>query len=98
MTVQDVLIDEAQADSKDGAAGRDDSIDDAELLFEIVTQYGEGRSVDQGGASTEHNPVGEVQNLNTLVEPGRETHAHCGQHRAEDGGQSETNFVTQDAD
>ena len=45
MILQDVLIDEAESDSEEGAAGGDNAVDNAQLLPEVVTQDCEGRCV-----------------------------------------------------
>ena len=65
--LQDVLVDEAQPDGEDRAAGSDDPVDDAHPLLEVVAQDCEGGGVDQAGSGPKHDAVGEVQNLN-LVE------------------------------
>lgn len=70
MSIEDVLINEAQTDGEDRAASRHDPIDDPELLLEVVAQYGEGGGVDQRGPGAEHEAVRQVENLNPLVEPG----------------------------
>ena len=65
--LQDVLVDEAQPDGEDRAAGGDDPVDDAHPLLEVVAQDGEGGGVDQAGSGTKHDAIGEVQYLH-LVE------------------------------
>ena len=92
---QDVLVDEAQPDGEHGAPGRHDPVDDPELLLEVVPEDGEGGSVDQGGPGAKHDAVGQVEDLDPLVEPGGQTHAYRGQDGAQDGGQPQTDLVTE---
>ena len=63
MVLQDVLVDEAQADGEDGAAGGDDAVDDAHPLLEVVAEDGERGRVHQAGSGTEHDAIREVQDL-----------------------------------
>ena len=64
--LQDVLVDEAQPDGEDRAAGGDDPVDDAHPLLEVVAEDGEGGGVDQAGSGTKHDAIGEVQNLHLV--------------------------------
>ena len=66
VVLQDVLVDEAQADGEDGAAGGDDAVDDAHPLLEVVAKDGEGRGVDQASSGPKHDAIGEVQNLHLV--------------------------------
>ena len=61
--LEDVLVDEAQPDGEDGAAGGDDPVDDAHPLLEVVAEDGEGGRVDQASSGPKHDAIGEVQNL-----------------------------------
>jgi hypothetical protein len=45
MSLQDVLIDEAESDSEEGAAGGDNAVDNTQLLSEVVAQDSEGGCV-----------------------------------------------------
>ena len=58
--LQDVLIDEAQPDGEDRAAGGDDPVDDAHPLLEVVAEDGERGRVNQAGPGTEHDAIREV--------------------------------------
>ena len=64
--LQDVLVDEAQPDGEDRAAGGDDPVDDAHPLLEVVAEDGEGGGVDQAGSGPKHDAVGEVQYLHLV--------------------------------
>ena len=63
MVLQDVLVDEAQADGEDGTARGDDAVDDAHPLLEVVAEDGERGCVHQAGSGTEHDAICEVQDL-----------------------------------
>ncbi len=47
-------------DGEDGASGGDDSVDQAQVPLEVVTQDHQGGSVGQGRAAAEQDPVGET--------------------------------------
>ena len=97
VSLKNILIDEAESNGEDRAASSDDTIDDTQLPLEVVPEDGEGGGVDQGGPGAEHDPVGEVEEGDVLVEESGETHAQCGQDCSDDGGESETNLVTEDS-
>jgi len=47
-------------DGEDGASGGDDSVDQAQVPLEVVTQDHQGGRVGQGRAAAEQDPVGET--------------------------------------
>ena len=66
VVLQNVLVDKAQPDGEDGAAGGDNPVDDAHPLLEVVAKDGEGGGVDQASAGPKHDAIGEVQNLHLV--------------------------------
>ena len=63
----------------------------------ITTQYTKRGSVDKTGPGTEHDAVGEVENVDVVVEGGGEGEAESGQQRSHQGCRPQTNPVSENS-
>ena len=98
MRFKNILIDKTETNCEDGTSCSDDAIDEAQFPLEVVSEDGEGWSVHQWGSGPEHEAVGQVEDGQVVVEDCRQAHSCSGQGCSYQGGQPQSNLVTENSD
>ena len=93
MSLQYVLIDETESNSKDGAARGHQTIHDPQLFSEVVPQNSERGSVDKRGSCTKQHTIGHIENLYLFVAHSWQGHTQGGKNPPNNSCDAETYLV-----